>query len=82
MCQQDPVSAGEPFRLEEGTGAFVVYSPDSPKHYMTYVQSSGYPLKMLELHSRSDDQVLATVFSYNLGKRFMVVFSLKDAQSI
>lgn len=82
MRQEDPVKLNEPFKLDEGSEIFLVYSPDCPKHYMRHVFSSGHPMVMLELHSRDSRQVLATVFSYTMGKRFMIVFDENDIRQI
>ena len=72
----------ECFKLVEGNVATIIYSPDSPKHYLGPIPSSGYPLKLLELHSKDDERAVATVFSYNLGMRFLIVFDIQDVRAV
>lgn len=72
----------EPFKLIEGNEAYVVYSPDHTKHCLGPVPSSGFPLKLLELHSKDDERAVATVFSYNLGMRFLIVFDISDVRPL
>ncbi len=72
----------EPFKLEEGSEYFVVFSPDDSVQYLNHVHSSGYPMKVLELHSKDNERAVATVFSYKRGMRFMIVFNLQDMRSI
>lgn len=72
----------DPFKLVEGNEAYVVFSPDSTKHYFGPILSSGYPLRLLELHSKDDERAVATVFSYNLGMRFVIVFNIEDVRSL
>ena len=72
----------ESFKLEEGNEAYVVYSPDSPKHFLGAIPSSGFPLKIMELHSKDDERAVATVFSYNLGMRFVIVFNIQDVRPL
>jgi hypothetical protein len=72
----------ESFKLVEGNEAYIIYSPDSPKHFLGPVPSSGFPLKILELHSKDDERAVATVFSYNLGMRFLIVFDIQDVRPL
>lgn len=60
----------------------MIYSPDSPKHVFGQKQSSGYPMKILELHSKDNYSVVATVFSYNMGYRFQIAFKIEDVRDI
>lgn len=70
------------FKIEEGENIMVIYSLDDAKHYLKVIQSSGYPMKILELHTKDNDSILATVFSYILGKRYMVAFKLEHMRSV
>ena len=83
MREEDRVSwLSEPFRLLEGSDVLLLMCLDNTKHYVETIQSSGFPIKLLELHSKDEKRALATVFSYNLGMRFMVVFDLDDVRPL
>ena len=70
------------FKLQEGTEAMIVYCLDDSKHYGHAMSSSGYPMKTLELHSHDDVHAVATVFSFNLGRRFLIIFDLSDVRPV
>ncbi len=72
----------DPFQINEGAEIFIIFSPDDSKQYLRHIVSSGYPMKVLELHSKDDDRAVATVFSYVLGKRFMIVFDFEDMRLV
>ncbi len=72
----------DPFILVKGSKAFIILCPDDNKHYARRVDSEGYPMKIMELHSNDEQQAVATVFSYNLGRRFMIIFELADARPV
>ncbi len=77
----NPCPAG-PFRIAEGEDVWVLYSPDVDRQYMREVPSSGYPLQVLELHSKDDVQAVATVFSYKVGARFVIAFRFADVRPL
>jgi hypothetical protein len=70
--------SGEPFQVRKGAEVMVMYSLDNSKHYLKKVESLGYPLKLLEFHSKDNDKIVMTVFSYKLGMRFVLAFNLDD----
>lgn len=72
----------DPFQIVEGAEIFLIYSPDDSKQYLRSILSSGYPMKILELHSKDNERAVATVFSYLLGKRFVVVFDFDDVRLV
>lgn len=83
MCEEVHVNwLEESFKLVEGNEAYIIYSPDSSKHFLGPIPSSGFPLKILELHSKDDERAVATVFSYNLGMRFVIVFDIRDVRPL
>lgn len=83
MCDEDLKQLlTDPFQIVEGAEIFIIYSPDDSKQYLRHIISSGYPMKILELHSKDDERAIATVFSYLLGKRFMIVFGFEDVRMV
>lgn len=84
MRQEDNIAnlISGSFKLLEGSESLIVYCLDDSKHYCRGIPSSGYPLNTLELHSCDDNEAVATVFSCNLGKRFVIVFNLSDVRPV
>ena len=82
MRQEDLTTLAHPFKIDEGAEYFVVYSLDDGKLHLSTHMSSGYPMKVLELHSKDNERVLATVFSYKFGKRFMIAFNITDMRPL
>lgn len=84
MCDEDREVnwLEEPFRLDEGSEYVIICSPDNPRHMFGQMHSSGFPMKVMELHSKDNCSAVATVFSYNLGYRFQIAFRIEDVRDI
>ncbi len=85
MYQEDPTVTDlikNIFTLKKGAKYQIVYCLDDNKHYGCSKGSSAHPIKTLELHSHDDGHACATVFSFNLGRRFLIMFDLDDVRSV